>query len=267
MRVGFIGLGIMGKPMCKNLLQAGYSVVCYNRSKAAVDAMAAAGGIAAGSVAELARQCAIIITMLPNSPQVREVALGAEGLSDNAAAGALLIDMSSIVPLAAREIHSSLAAKGIRMIDAPVSGGEPRAVDATLSDALIRRTGSLTLARKTPIILGMLLSTSIVLCNYVDTTALVVFFMSLSFFGKGFGALGWAVISDAAPKEISGLAGGVFNMCGNIAGILTPIAIGYIVAVTGSFHGALLYVALHAVGAMIAYLFMVGKIERLQLKA
>ena len=133
MQIGFIGLGIMGKPMSKNLLKAGHNVVCYDRTKAAMDEVVAAGGTAATSVAEVAKQCSFIITMLPNSPQVAEVALGEGGIADNAKSGTLLVDMSSIAPLAAREIHDGLAKKGIRMLDAPVSGGEPKAIDGTLS--------------------------------------------------------------------------------------------------------------------------------------
>lgn len=133
MQIGFIGLGIMGKPMSKNLLKAGHKVICYDRAKGAMDEVAAAGGTPVASVAEVAKQCSLIITMLPNSPQVSEVALGEGGIADNAKSGTLLVDMSSIAPLAAREIHDGLAKKGIRMLDAPVSGGEPKAIDGTLS--------------------------------------------------------------------------------------------------------------------------------------
>jgi len=133
MKIGFIGLGIMGKPMAKNLLKAGHEVVCFDINKAAVDECAAAGAKAASSVADVAASCAFLITMLPNSPQVSAVALGKDGIVDNAKAGTLLVDMSSIAPLAAREIHNGLKAKGIRMLDAPVSGGEPKAVEGTLS--------------------------------------------------------------------------------------------------------------------------------------
>jgi 2-hydroxy-3-oxopropionate reductase len=133
MHIGFIGLGIMGKPMSRNLLKAGHSVLCFDLHKANRDEVVAAGGKAAASVAELSAQCAFIITMLPNSPQVAAVALGEGGIAANANPGTLLVDMSSIAPLAAREIHDGLKLKGIRMIDAPVSGGEPKAVDGTLS--------------------------------------------------------------------------------------------------------------------------------------
>lgn len=135
-----------------------------------------------------------------------------------------------------------------------------------ISDWLMRRTGSLNIARKTPIVCGMLLSTSMVMCNYVQAEWMVVGFMAAAFFGKGIGALGWAVMADTAPKEISGLSGGLFNMCGNLSGIVTPIAIGYIVGVTGSFNGALVYVGIHALVAIFSFLFIVGDIKRIELK-
>ncbi len=135
-----------------------------------------------------------------------------------------------------------------------------------ISDYLFKRTGSLTVARKTPIIIGMLLSMSIIVCNYVDEPALVVGVMALAFFGKGIGALGWAVVSDTSPKEIGGLSGGLFNTFGNLSAIVTPIAIGYIIANTGSFNGALVFVGVHAFLAMAAYLVIVGEIKRFELR-
>ena len=135
-----------------------------------------------------------------------------------------------------------------------------------ISDWLMRKTGSLNIARKTPIVLGMLLSISMVVCNYVDTEWVVVFFMALAFFGKGIGALGWAVMADTAPKEISGLSGGLFNMFGNISGIVTPVVIGYIIATTGSYNGALIYVCIHAFVAVMSYLVLVRDIKRIELK-
>ena len=127
-------------------------------------------------------------------------------------------------------------------------------------------TGSLNIARKTPIVLGMLLSMVMVFCNYVNVEWMIIGFMALAFFGKGIGALGWAVMADTAPKEISGLSGGLFNMFGNISGIVTPIAIGYIVGTTGSFNGALIYVGVHALIAVVSYLVLVGDIKRIELK-
>ncbi|WP_316192215.1 MULTISPECIES: MFS transporter [unclassified Bradyrhizobium] len=135
-----------------------------------------------------------------------------------------------------------------------------------ISDAILRRTGSLTLARKIPIVGGMLLSMAIIGCNYAEGQALVVGLMALAFFGKGIGALGWAVVSDTSPKEAGGVSGGLFNSFGNLSSITTPIVIGYILAATGSFNGALVFVGLNALVAAIAYLFIVGKIERVQLR-
>jgi MFS transporter, ACS family, glucarate transporter len=135
-----------------------------------------------------------------------------------------------------------------------------------ISDALLKRTGSLTLARKIPIVGGMLLSMSIIGCNYVSDPVFVVAFMALAFFGKGIGALGWAVVSDTSPREAGGLSGGLFNTIGNLSTITTPIIIGYILAATGSFNGALVFVGANAFVAAFAYLVIVGKIERVQLK-
>ncbi|MFC0410746.1 MFS transporter [Roseomonas elaeocarpi] len=133
------------------------------------------------------------------------------------------------------------------------------------SDAMLRRGYSLTAARKTPIVAGMLMSVSMVLCNYVDAQWLVVFIMAVAFFGKGVGALGWAVISDTAPREIAGLSGGLFNMFGNISSITTPIIIGYIIQSTGSFNGALVFIGANAVVAALSYLVVVGEIRRFAL--
>ncbi|NQD79507.1 MFS transporter [Pseudomonas sp. CrR14] len=135
-----------------------------------------------------------------------------------------------------------------------------------ISDWLLRRGHSLTLARKLPIIGGLLLSTSMVLCNYVSAEWMVVGFMTLAFFGKGLGALGWAVVSDTSPKQIAGLSGGLFNTFGNIASITTPIVIGYIISATGSFKWALVYVGANALVAVFSYLFIVGRIQRVVLK-
>lgn len=135
-----------------------------------------------------------------------------------------------------------------------------------ISDALLRRGYTLTVARKVPIVAGMLLSVSMIGCNYVDADWLVVGIMALAFFGKGIGALGWAVVADTAPKEVIGLAGSIFNTFGNIAGIVTPIVIGYILSVTGSFNGALVFVGINALVTVLAYLVIVKDIRRVELK-
>ena len=135
-----------------------------------------------------------------------------------------------------------------------------------ISDGLLRRGKTLTVARKTPIVIGMLLSTSMIVCNFVDSSVVVVAIMSLAFFGKGLGALGWAVVSDTSPKEIAGLSGALFNTFGNTAGITTPIVIGYLVKGTGSFNAALVFVAANALVAVCCYLFVVGDIKRFELR-
>lgn len=112
-------------------------------------------------------------------------------------------------------------------------------------------SASLSVARKVPIVIGMLLSMSMIVCNYTESNVLVVLFMALSFFGKGLGALGWAVNADTAPRQIAGLSGALLNTCGNLSSITTPIAIGYIVA--------------HALVAAICYVFVVGEIRRVEL--
>ncbi len=132
MKVGLIGLGIMGKPMAKNMLKAGLEVWVNNRSQAPMDELAACGAHAA-SRQELAENCSVVLTMLPNGPQVKEVMLGENGVASYMRAGQVFIDMSSISPIVSKEIAAELAKKGVEMLDAPVSGGEPKAIDATLS--------------------------------------------------------------------------------------------------------------------------------------
>ncbi|TVR54214.1 MAG: 2-hydroxy-3-oxopropionate reductase [Spirochaetaceae bacterium] len=131
--IGFIGLGIMGKPMSKNLLKAGYTLVVYDVVKAAVDEVVAAGATAGSSSADVASKADIVITMLPNSPHVKEVVLGAGGVIEGVKKETIVVDMSSIAPLAAQEVAAELAKKSVKMLDAPVSGGEPKAVDGTLA--------------------------------------------------------------------------------------------------------------------------------------
>ncbi len=132
MKIGFIGLGIMGRPMAKNLLKAGYDLVVYDKF-AKLDDVVAAGAKAGASNRDVAAQSDIVITMLPNSPHVKEAILGAAGVIEGAKPGAIVVDMSSIAPAASQEICAALKAKGVTMLDAPVSGGEPKAIDGTLA--------------------------------------------------------------------------------------------------------------------------------------
>ena len=133
MRVGFIGLGIMGKPMAKNLIKAGYELKEYDIMTAAVDEVVAAGAKRGENNADVAKDSEIVITMLPNSPHVKTAVLGENGVLDGAKPGTILVDMSSINPIASQEICAEVEKKGCFMLDAPVSGGEPKAIDGTLA--------------------------------------------------------------------------------------------------------------------------------------
>jgi len=133
MKIGFIGLGIMGKPMAKNLLKAGYELTVFDLNKAAVEEVVAAGAKAAESACEAAKGAEVVLTMLPNSPHVKAVMLGENGVASVMEKGATFIDMSSINPIASREIEAELQKYGVEMLDAPVSGGEPKAIDGTLA--------------------------------------------------------------------------------------------------------------------------------------
>ena len=131
--VGFVGLGIMGRPMLRNLLKAGHTVVAYGRTPAKLDSVVADGAQRGASNADVGARSSIVITMLPDGPEVEEVVLGADGILSGAKPGSLIIDMSSISPLVSQKIAAACAAKGVDFLDAPVSGGEPKAVDGTLA--------------------------------------------------------------------------------------------------------------------------------------
>lgn len=163
--------------------------------------------------------------------------------------------------------------RGLNILEAGFAAAAPAlcgfvggVLGGVISDAILKRTGSLTLARKTPLLIGMILASTIIACVYIQQEWLIVVVMAVAFFGKGIASLGWAVVSDTSPRELVGVTGGIFNTFGNTAGIVTPIVIGYIVAATGSFDGALWFVGLHCVLVVAAYFLIVGKIERLTLK-
>lgn len=135
-----------------------------------------------------------------------------------------------------------------------------------ISDRMLKAGYSLSMARKTPIVGGMLLAMTMIVCNYVTADWIVIAMMSLAFFGKGIGALGWAVVSDTSPKQAGGLSGALFNTFGNTAGITTPIVIGYILQATGSFADALVYIGANAALAIFCYVVIVGEIKRVEFK-
>lgn len=133
MKIGFIGLGIMGKPMAKNLIKAGHNLTVFDINSLSVQSLVEIGAKAADSSKKVAEDCRIVITMLPNSPHVKSAVMDANGILEGARAGDILIDMSSIAPSVSQEIHKACSDRGVRMLDAPVSGGEPKAIDGTLS--------------------------------------------------------------------------------------------------------------------------------------
>ncbi len=139
-------------------------------------------------------------------------------------------------------------------------------IGGAVSDWLLRRGFSLGGARKTPIIAGLLLASTIVFANYVESINAVIAIMTLAFFGQGMSAISWTLVSDTAPKELLGLAGGVFNFFANLGSIVTPLAIGFILAATNSFSGGLVFMSAVALVGMLSYIFIVGKVYRIELK-
>ena len=162
MKVGFVGLGIMGRPMCKNLLKAGLTVTAFDPfAIEALDDVVSCGAIRGTSNADVAAKSDVVITMVPNSPHVKEAVMGKNGILEGAKPGLILVDMSSISPIASKEICAEVEKKGCFMIDAPVSGGEPKAIDGTLA---IMVGGKEEVFNKVKDIL-MLMGSSVTLCG------------------------------------------------------------------------------------------------------
>jgi ACS family glucarate transporter-like MFS transporter len=161
-----------------------------------------------------------------------------------------------------QERHIPLLRAGILAAVPAICGFSGGILGGMFSDLLLRQGRTLTVARKVPIYMGMLMASTIMVCNYVNADWLVVAIMALAFFGKGFGALGWAVIADTSPVNAAGLNASVFNTFSSLSGITTPIAIGFLVQTMHSFNGALLFVGAHALLAIVSYAFVVGTIRR-----
>lgn len=153
-RIGFVGLGIMGGPMAANLVDAGHEVIGYNRSQSKIDRFVERGGTGASTVAETVREADVVLTMLPDSPDVESVVSGPDGVLAHARPGTLLIDCSTIRPDVSRALANAVDQRGIQMLDAPVSGGEPKAVDGTLSIMVGGDAGSFDAARAILDVLG-----------------------------------------------------------------------------------------------------------------
>jgi 2-hydroxy-3-oxopropionate reductase len=224
-KIGFIGLGIMGKPMALNLAKAGHALRVYDVRPEPIGVLAAAGAAAAASPADAARGAELVITMVQNSPQVREAVLGPAGVAEGIAPGALYVDMSSIAPAASREIAAALAAKGVAMLDAPVSGGEPKAVAGTL--AIMAGGAPEDFERAKPVFAAM--GSSAVLCggvgagNVVKLANQVIVAVNIAAMSEAFvlaakagvdpgrvydaikgGLAGSAVLDAKAPKVLAG---------------------------------------------------------------
>ncbi len=161
--------------------------------------------------------------------------------------------------------HMSVLKVGFAAAVPGLCGGFGGILGGIISDKLLQRGYSLSFSRKLPIMAGMALSMMIIACNYASSQTIMLLFMSISFFGKGIGALGWTVISDTSPKGMVGMNGALFNLCGNMAGVTTPLIIGYIVGRTHSYNGALIFVGIIAFCAIVAYGPIVGEIKRLEL--
>lgn len=161
--------------------------------------------------------------------------------------------------------HMSVVKVGFAAAVPGLCGGLGGILGGIISDGLLRRGCSLSFARKLPIISGMALSMVIIACNYAQSQTLMLLFMSISFFGKGIGALGWTVISDTSPKGMVGMNGALFNLCGNMAGVTTPLIIGAIVERTHSYNGALVFIAVIAFCVILSYGPLVGEIKRIEL--
>jgi MFS transporter, ACS family, glucarate transporter len=163
--------------------------------------------------------------------------------------------------------HMSLAGAGLAAAGPAIAGFAGGVLGGIFSDWLLKRGMGLSPARKIPILLGLVISCAILACNYTDSQAMILTFMSIAFFGKGVAALGWAVMSDAAPREATGLAGSLFNLFGNLSGIFTPIVIGYILKATNnSWDLALVFLFAHSIVAMIGYGVVAGELKRVVLK-
>jgi ACS family glucarate transporter-like MFS transporter len=161
--------------------------------------------------------------------------------------------------------HMSVLKVGFAAVVPGLCGGFGGILGGVISDKLLRMGYSLSFARKLPIMAGMALSMTIIASNYAASQSIMLLFMSISFFGKGIGALGWTVISDTSPRGMVGMNGALFNLCGNMAGVTTPLIIGYIVEKTHSYNGALIFIAVIAFCAIVSYGPIVGEIKRLEL--
>jgi ACS family D-galactonate transporter-like MFS transporter len=164
----------------------------------------------------------------------------------------------------ATERHMSWVKAGVYAMLPFIAASIGVLVGGIVSDALVRRTGSATFGRKAPIVTGLLLASLIVLAAFIESDVLVITIMSIAFFGQGMSNLGWTLIAEVAPANRVGLTAGVFNLCTNVAGIVTPLVIGFVVAATGSFYGGLAFIGGVALIGAFSYAFVLGPVTRME---
>ncbi len=228
-------------------------------NQAELDLIAAGGGFTAGSASN-----AFSWAMVGKLVSTRQIAGASIG---QFCSNSTLVFFLTWFPSYLAEERGMTFIKAGFMVSLPYLGASLGVLlGGIFSDWLIRRTGSPTIGRKVPIITGLLLCASMISANFLQSNEAVIAVMSVAFFGQGLAGLGWTLLSDVAPKEMMGLTGGLFNFFTNLAGIITPLVVGFVVGATGSFYGALAYIgALGVIGAA-AYIFVLGPVERVVIK-
>lgn len=227
-------------------------------NQAELDYIAAGGGIAKHS--DNTRFSWALLGKLLRSRQI----LGA-GIGQFAGNCTLVFFLTWFPTYLATERHMGFLKVGFYTVLPFIAASIGVIAGGWISDVLLRRTGSANIARKLPMIVGLLLASTIMAANWVSSNQLVIAIMSVAFFGQGLVGLGWTVITDIAPKKAMGLAAGVFNLATNMAGIVTPLGVGFIVKATGSFVGALVLVACLALLGAFSYLFILGDVKRVEI--
>lgn len=227
-------------------------------NRAELDLIAAGGGLAQG-VAPLAFDWAAIRRLI-TTRQIAGASIG------QFCSNSTLVFFLTWFPSYLADARGMTFMKSGFAVSLPyVAAGAGVLLGGVLSDWLIRATGSATIGRKVPIVAGLLLCASMVSANYLKSNDMIIAVMSLAFFGQGLAGLGWTLLADVAPKEMMGLTGGLFNFFTNLAGIVTPLVVGVAVGVTGSFYGALAYIGALGVIGTLAYVFVLGPVERVTL--
>jgi ACS family D-galactonate transporter-like MFS transporter len=231
---------------------------CVNQEE--LDYIAAGGGLAKEAVAKVPFSWANVGRLL----SYRQI-WGA-GIGQFAGNSTLVFFLTWFPTYLATERHMGWVKVGFFAVMPFIAAAIGVLAGGAVSDKLLTVTGSANIARKLPIIGGLLLASGIVVANYVDSNAAVIAVLSVAFFGQGMVGLGWTLISDIAPKELMGLTGGLFNFASNLAGIVTPLVIGLIVSTTGSFVDALLFVGGVALIGALSYIFILGDVRRIEME-